>query len=437
MGQDLARRVKLAVVFAAVGVCLGCARYNFDESGASVSRGGSAHASAVAEGDPTLAALAETGKPGAKAANLSRLARLYAARLAYARRVKDFPIGPGDVLTVSAPAVPELQNRTVRVNADGLISLPLVKEIAAAGKTEAELREAIAKALQKYVYEPHVDVFVKEYRSRQVAVIGGVGHAGLLTLTEPSETLLDVLTQSGGIVNDSAPAIVLLPVEETGARQSARLLKAAALEEKNQPGQPGNSVPAQHPEAGNQSTQNGQTVAASGGVSRPGAQKTAFDRMQNTSLASSLVSGLRNGASPIVIPLKSHSLGGGGEYLDMPVKPGDVVVVPASGEVMVVGWVQAPGHFGVYSGMTVLGVIGDAGGPMYAADTSAVRIIRTRLDGVREIVPADLDAIASGKIADIPVKGNDVIDVPYSAARIGPYILYSVLKGTYLAAPAM
>ena len=113
--------------------------------------------------------------------------------------------------------------------------------------------------------------------------------------------------------------------------------------------------------------------------------------------------------------------------MSLPVRPGDVLVIPGGGQVMVVGWVHSPGHFDVGSGLTVLGAVGEAGGPMYAADTKAVTLIRSEHSGSKGSTSVDLDKISRGEAADIPVKANDVIDVPYSGWRIGPYVFYSVL----------
>jgi protein involved in polysaccharide export with SLBB domain len=102
---------------------------------------------------------------------------------------------------------------------------------------------------------------------------------------------------------------------------------------------------------------------------------------------------------------------------------------------MVVGWVQQPGRFQVGSGLTVLGAIGAAGGPMYAAKTRSIVLIRTDKHGGKVTIPIDLDQVARGQAVDLPVQANDVIDVPYSGLRIGPYIFYSILTKMGLAAP--
>jgi len=104
---------------------------------------------------------------------------------------------------------------------------------------------------------------------------------------------------------------------------------------------------------------------------------------------------------------------------------------------MVVGWVQTPGHFGVGSGLTVLGARGAAGGPMFAADTSEVTLLRSAQNGSKETIMLDLDKISRGEASDIAVKANDVIDVPYSEWRIGPYVLYAVLTRMGIGGPTI
>jgi protein involved in polysaccharide export with SLBB domain len=104
---------------------------------------------------------------------------------------------------------------------------------------------------------------------------------------------------------------------------------------------------------------------------------------------------------------------------------------------MVVGWVNTPGRFQAGSGLTVLGAIGAAGGTMYAANTHDIALIRSQKDGSKTTIQVDLDKISRGEADDIPVKANDVIDVPYSGLRIGPYIFYSILARMGVGAPVI
>src|SRR2546422_5854428 len=132
--------------------------------------------------DKTSAANIETarGEPTAYTSlsqdnnDLERLADLWQKRKQEGV-VDDFPIGPGDVLQISVPGMEELRDLTVRVSGGGMISLPFVGIVNAAGMSDKALRGEIRRRLQEnYMHEPQVGVFVEEFRSRQVAVIGAV-----------------------------------------------------------------------------------------------------------------------------------------------------------------------------------------------------------------------------------------------------------------------
>jgi polysaccharide export outer membrane protein len=311
----------------------------------------------------------------------------------------DYPVGPGDVLEINAQYVNELKNKTVRVAGDGTIELPLVGVVQAAGLSEDKLADEIARKLSKFMYDPQVQVFVRKFHSHQVAVIGAVTKPGLVTLSDSSETILDMITESGGVTPQAGDEVILFPAGASGDANRATLREASLMDELS-----------------NQSSGD-RSPDASGGT------HGAFESDLNpASLAG------RTNIQPIVIPLHSTSLTGAGRFLQLPVRPGDVIVVPGGGEVMVVGWVENPGHFPVGSGLTVLAAIGAAGGPDYAADESDVRLIRGDSSGVKKIIRINLKAIKSGEAPDPPVFANDVIDVPYSEMKIGPYVFYSLFK---------
>jgi len=313
-------------------------------------------------------------------------------------------IGPGDLLQISAQDVEELDKRVIRVAGEGTINLPLVGMVHAAGLSEEDLAVEIAERLSKYMYTPHVQVLVTESHSRQVAVIGAVRSPGLQTLFGKQETILDMLTRSGGTTADAGSEVILFPAEET-------------------------RIGAGQPPAGNLSEV--RPISASAELSaeellvgRPASQGGASGPAENDPPG---MPAIPPNSHPIVIPLNSTSFTGAGQQLSLPVRAGDVIVVPGGGQVMVFGWVQNPGRFNVGSGLTALGAIGSAGGPMYAADTSDIRLIRSDRAGGKKIINVDLNAIKSGAEPDPPVIANDVLEVPYSDARIGPYIFYNIL----------
>jgi polysaccharide export outer membrane protein len=109
-----------------------------------------------------------------------------------------YRIGPGDVLDVRVFNRPQLSRETIRVDGRGNIRMPLLdQEIRAACRTEIELAREVAQRYLKYQRNPHVDVFVKEFNSQPVAVMGAVNTPGRYQLQRRIR-LLEILTFSGG-----------------------------------------------------------------------------------------------------------------------------------------------------------------------------------------------------------------------------------------------
>lgn len=113
--------------------------------------------------------------------------------------VSDYRIGPQDLIDVSVFQVPDL-SRSLRVNSFGQISLPLVGTLQAGGMTVQELEASIASHLaDKFLQNPQVTVFIKEYASQRVTVEGAVIRPGIFPLTGRT-TLLQCIAVSGGLL---------------------------------------------------------------------------------------------------------------------------------------------------------------------------------------------------------------------------------------------
>ncbi len=109
-----------------------------------------------------------------------------------------YRIGPGDVLDIRIFNRPNLSRDAVRVEGNGMIRMPLVEsEIKAACKTEGELAKEIAERYTKFYRKPQVDVFIKEYRSKQVTIIGAVNEQSRFEL-QRRVRLLDLLGYAKG-----------------------------------------------------------------------------------------------------------------------------------------------------------------------------------------------------------------------------------------------
>ena len=112
----------------------------------------------------------------------------------------DYFIGPLDSLSIFVWRNPEL-SQTVPVRPDGRISIPLVQDLAAAGKTPTQLASDIEGQLKKFVQDPIVTVIVTSFNgpySRQVRVVGEAAHPQAIPYRD-NMTLLDVMIASGGL----------------------------------------------------------------------------------------------------------------------------------------------------------------------------------------------------------------------------------------------
>jgi polysaccharide biosynthesis/export protein len=107
-----------------------------------------------------------------------------------------FVIGNDDVLAINVWKEPDI-SRSIPVRSDGKISLPLVGEVQAAGRTPLKLEQDIAGRLRSYISEPEVTVMVQQINSQKFNILGQVAKPGSYPLTN-SATVLDAIAIAGG-----------------------------------------------------------------------------------------------------------------------------------------------------------------------------------------------------------------------------------------------
>lgn len=312
-----------------------------------------------------------TGRISTEQTDVERLAAVWKQRR---EQVTDYPIGPGDVIEISVPAMKELESRTIRVSGEGAISLPFLGTIQAKGLTQDQMTEQLRQRLDKYMYNPQVNVFVREYRSRQAAVIGAVNKPGLYSLASGADTILDLLAMAGGLSGTAAQRILFIPAEPLESDKAKALL-------------------------------------------------SLFPTQLTSTDAAPL---FLKKVDPIIIDLQFLSNGEGQIYMTMPARPGDVFMVPGGGDVLIDGWVEKPGAYKVTPGLTVLGAVTAAGGVLFPADTSMVKILRTDKAGTRTFLTADLEKIKKGEQEDIRVQEGDVVELSSSNAKLVSYGVYKM-----------
>ena len=128
----------------------------------------------------------------------------------------EFRLGPDDVIEVTIYQDKEL-DRTVPVRPDGKISLPLIGEMPASGKTVTDLQKEIAQKLKQFVADPTVTVVVKEVNSPKVSVTGEVKNPGMYKINYRA-TLLDAIALAGGTTEYAKRGkIVIFRTDPTGA----------------------------------------------------------------------------------------------------------------------------------------------------------------------------------------------------------------------------
>ena len=117
-----------------------------------------------------------------------------------------YVIGPGDVLSIFVYEAPPLSVTELPVRPDGRISVPLVPDVLAAGKTPSELGATISASLKKYVNNPNVTVMVRSFQGpadRQVRVIGEATDPQAIPYRE-NMSLLDVMIATKGLTKFAA-----------------------------------------------------------------------------------------------------------------------------------------------------------------------------------------------------------------------------------------
>jgi polysaccharide biosynthesis/export protein len=163
-----------------------------------------------------VAASAKSSQPQGDA--LEKAAQSYAPQGDF--KSKSYRIGPLDVLDINVFKVPDL-SKSLQVSDAGTITYPLIGEMEVGGKSARELEQELTKKLgTKYLQNPQVTVFVKEYNSQRVTVSGAVKKPGAVPMAG-GMTLLQAIAQAGGVDEAAESTAVVFRVAE-GKRSGGR-----------------------------------------------------------------------------------------------------------------------------------------------------------------------------------------------------------------------
>ena len=143
-------------------------------------------------------------------ASIGVVLALAAAAAAGDQAVSEYRIGAKDLLEITVLGVAEINKLVVRVSEEGRITLPLLGEVNADGLTRSELERELTRLVgEKYVRNPQVTVFIQEYLSKRVSVLGAVEKPGPFELLG-RQTVLSIISQAGGLTRDAGKEIIVI-----------------------------------------------------------------------------------------------------------------------------------------------------------------------------------------------------------------------------------
>jgi polysaccharide export outer membrane protein len=135
---------------------------------------------------------------------------------------QEYRVGPKDLLEISVFGADEL-SRTVRVSEDGKVTLPLLGEVVVDGLTKSEVEKKLGQLLgEKYVQNPQVTVFIREYQSKRVSVLGAVEKPGPYQLLG-RQTLMQIISEAGGLTRDAGNEIIIIRQLPDGSSTSLHI----------------------------------------------------------------------------------------------------------------------------------------------------------------------------------------------------------------------
>ena len=172
--------------------------------------------SAVADKAPNAAVVSASNRDDISAARKAADALTSAATPGNSA----YLIGPLDVLDISVFKVADL-SKTVQVSDAGTINLPLVGEVPAAGRTARDVEQDLTRLFGgKYLQNPQVTVFIKEYNSQRITVEGAVKKPGVYPI-QGQMTLLQSIATANGLEQASDQTVIVFR-NAAGKRQAAR-----------------------------------------------------------------------------------------------------------------------------------------------------------------------------------------------------------------------
>ena len=128
-----------------------------------------------------------------------------------------YVIGASDLLVVTVWKEPTLSG-SILVRPDGMISLPLLGDVPAAGQTPLQLASQVSTKLKKYIQDPNVSVVVSAIHSKMVYLLGEVAKKGPIDMT-PGMTMLQAIGSAGGLTDFANTKKIYILRDDNGKHQ--------------------------------------------------------------------------------------------------------------------------------------------------------------------------------------------------------------------------
>jgi polysaccharide export outer membrane protein len=288
-----------------------------------------------------------------------------------AQGIRNYLLGPGDVLDVRVFAQPDL-NAMVEVDSEGNISsLPFLEApIPAKCRTEKQVQKDIAAAYSKYLKNPQISVRITERKSRQPSTINGAVRQPVRVQMQRKVRLNELVATAGGFTERAAGTIQILHTEPLMCPEPGEEVEAAPID----------------------------------------ATKVPLQIVRIADLKAGV-----SEANPYI-------------------RPGDYVLVTEAEPVYITGSVHAPQGVYMRDQLTLSRALAMVGGVTKEAKADNIRIYRQKPGSSdQEVIQVDYSAIKKNQKPDVLLQAFDVIDVPeagmFSKERIGTTLMGAFTGG--------
>lgn len=289
------------------------------------------------------------------------------------RSESEYKLGGGDLIQVSVFGIEDFKY-SLRVNSRGEITLPFLGKVNAANLTPAELEYHLKTRLESgLIHNAQVSVFVQEYRSQAVFILGAVVQPGQYQIIHQLN-LVDILAMAGGLDVETAGDLAI--------------------------------------------------------VQRMSPSQTPTSKSQFSGSGEQTLNVRKQGSKVIEVDLKAL-LDGKNLSLNVPIKGGDVINVPPRKKDLfyVVGEVNRAGAYEIprKNNVFVSQAIAWAGGPLKTADTKKGILVRYKDNGGREELEVNFRDIMKGRKSDFAIQPNDIVFIPGSMYKTLGYGLIGAI----------